>query len=55
MTKLDIFLMVMPAIVAVMYLGVGSAYLYKGNYGYALVWLCYAGANVGLILSARGI
>lgn len=37
--------------VGAIYLGVASDYWCRGETGMALAFLCYAGANVGLILA----
>lgn len=50
MTRLDWFITIMPALVGIVYLSVAIAYLFKREYGWALVWACYAGANAGLII-----
>lgn len=50
MSKLDWFIAIMPAIVGVAYLSVALCYLFKKDYGWALTWACYAGANAGLII-----
>lgn len=32
-----------------LYLIASAGFLFKGNYPWALVWFCYASANIGLI------
>ena len=39
-------------IVMVIYASVGMSYLCERNWPWAITWLCYAGANVGLIWAA---
>lgn len=39
-------------VVTLLYASVGIAYALKGNTPWALVWLSYASANVGLIWAA---
>jgi len=48
---------VCPAVVALLYMATGVAFLWRHNWAWAAVWLCYAVANVGLILAggSRGI
>lgn len=48
----DLIVKMCPAIVAVLYALVGIGYLVKKDYPWALVWIAYAIANVGLILAA---
>jgi hypothetical protein len=38
------------AISAVLYGSVGVSFLVKGQYSWALVWICYSLANFGLML-----
>ncbi len=45
----------LPAIVAVIYFLVSLDHLRSKEYGWALAWLAYSIANVGLILAAKGI
>jgi hypothetical protein len=35
---------------ALLYLGVSISFATKGNWGWALIWMCYTGANVGLMI-----
>lgn len=53
--KLEVLLIILPCVVMFLYAIVGSIYVSRGEYGWALVWLCYAGANLGMILAARGV
>ncbi len=39
-----------PLIVAVFYFIVGGCYLIRRDYAWALVWISYALANIGLIM-----
>jgi hypothetical protein len=48
--KLTIYI---PGIVMVLYAITGSAFLYKKDYAWALVWFSYALANLGLILAGN--
>lgn len=41
---------IFPLIVAVLYLGTSASHLYNERYAWSFVWLCYAAANIGLIL-----
>ena len=43
----------MPAITTVLYGLTSLCYLIKGDHPWALVWGCYALANVGLILASK--
>jgi len=43
---------VMPAIVGVLYALTGLGYLWQRQYGWGIVWLSYAMANVGLIMAS---
>ena len=40
-----------PSIVAVLYAATGFSFLCRREWAWATVWLCYAVANVGLVLS----
>jgi len=51
---LDKLLVAMPAIVGVLYALTGLGYLWRREYGWALMWLGYAFANVGIIMAASG-
>jgi len=48
----DLLAQLLPAITALLYGATSACYLAKGNHAWALVWGCYALANVGLILAA---
>ena len=50
MKTIDYLIVMMPSIVAVLYSVVGVCYVLKKDYAWAIVWLSYALANVGLIL-----
>lgn len=50
MSKLSIIL---PAIVAVLYLATSLSHLYNGKVAWSFVWLCYAMANIGLIFAGE--
>jgi hypothetical protein len=50
---LSVLLNVMPAIVGVLYGLTGLGYLYQRQYGWALMWLSYAMANVGIIIASQ--
>lgn len=49
---LSTLLNVMPAIVGVLYAITGLGYLWQRQYGWGIVWLSYAMANVGLIMAS---
>lgn len=51
---LDKLLVAMPAIVGVLYAITGLGYLWKREYGWAIVWTSYALANFGLIMASYG-
>lgn len=51
---LDKLLVAMPAIVGVLYALTGFGYLWRREYGWAIVWISYGLANVGLIMAASG-
>jgi len=53
LTMLSVLLNVMPAIVGVLYALTGLGYLWQRQYGWAIVWLSYGLANVGLIMAAQ--
>ncbi len=38
------------AVVMVLYFSVGIGYAIRGMWGWAVVWLCYGGANLGLMI-----
>ena len=40
-----------PAIVGIMYAAQGAYHLHKGEYGFSIMWLAYAAANVGLCMA----
>jgi hypothetical protein len=44
---------VVPGIASAAYFAAGCANLYVHNYPLAIMWLCYAVANVCLLLSVR--
>lgn len=48
--KLDNLIHVLPSVVGILYAIVGLCYLYKRDYAWAMVWISYALANVGLVL-----
>jgi hypothetical protein len=37
-------------IAGILYLAVAVSYALKGNWGWFFIWLCYSGANLGLII-----
>lgn len=37
-----------------LYAGAAIAYFYQGSYAMASTYICYAGANIGLVLVAEG-
>lgn len=39
----------------VLYVAAGVYFMGAKNYGLAIAYLCYAGANVGLALTTKGI
>lgn len=43
-----------PAIVAVLYIATGLCHLWRREYGWALTWVAYGIANVGLIMAQSG-
>lgn len=47
---LDFFIKILPAIVGILYLIVGICYITKRDFAWAMVWVSYAFANIGLIL-----
>ncbi len=51
---LDKMLVAMPLIVGALYALTGIGYLWKREFGWAIVWLSYGLANVGLIMAASG-
>ncbi len=44
---------IVVGISAVLYAAVGISYFFKGQYAWALVWIAYSIANLGLILAAN--
>jgi hypothetical protein len=38
---------------AILYFSVGVSYLLKAQYAWALVWLAYSTANIGLMIAAK--
>lgn len=40
-------------IVTLIYIYVGAEFAWYGNYASAITFLCYAGANIGLIMAAQ--
>jgi len=50
MKILDTLIFVMPSIVGALYFTVAFCYALKRDWAWALVWLSYAMANVGLVL-----
>ena len=48
---LDFFIALIPSVVGVLYASVGVAYIIKGDYPWAIVWVSYALANLGLVLA----
>ena len=44
---------ILVAVVMVIYATVGIMYAYERNWPWALTWLSYAAANVGLIWAAK--
>jgi mannose/fructose/N-acetylgalactosamine-specific phosphotransferase system component IID len=43
---------IIVGIVAVLYASVGVSYALKGNAPWAIIWLSYSSANIGLIIAA---
>lgn len=41
---------VVVGISALLYFSVGVSWALKGQWAWSFVWLCYSGANVGLII-----
>lgn len=50
MSKLAIIL---PSIVAVLYLATALVHLYNCRWAWSFVWMCYALANIGLIFAGE--
>jgi len=48
--KLQHIINIVPLIVAVFYAVVGGCYIAKKDYSWAIVWISYALANLGLIM-----
>jgi hypothetical protein len=44
---------VLISIVTLIYLGVAVTYMFEGKAGFALTFLAYAIANVGIMMAAR--
>jgi len=42
---------IIPAAVGLLYLVQGVYHLYKKDYGFGVMWCCYALANFGIILA----
>lgn len=42
---------IIPAAVALLYIIQGLYHLYKQEWGFSLMWLCYGLANVGVMLA----
>lgn len=40
------------ALITLVYTYVAGEYFWKGNYGMGISFLCYAGANIGFIISS---
>ena len=51
-TMIDILVKLCPAIAGILYAIVGIGYLVKRDYPWALVWISYSLANLGLVLAA---
>lgn len=49
---IDLLVRLCPAIAGILYAIVGLGYLVKKDYPWALVWISYALANLGLVLAA---
>jgi len=49
MTAAYFLTVILPAIVAIIYVTVGIGHIISGNKGMALTWAAYALANIGLI------
>ena len=47
---LDTLIFMMPSAVGALYFIVGLCYIARKDYAWALVWIAYALANVGLVL-----
>ena len=47
---IDFLVKILPAIVGLLYLIVGICYIAKRDFAWAMVWISYALANIGLIL-----
>lgn len=48
----EILVRLCPALAGILYAVVGVGYLVKKDYAWALVWIAYSIANIGLILAA---
>ena len=51
-SMVDVLVKLCPAIAGVLYAIVGVGYLMKKDYAWALVWISYSLANLGLVLAA---
>lgn len=47
-----LFTIYMPGSIAVVYAATGIYYLLKKNFPWAMIWMSYAMANIGLVLAA---
>ena len=50
MKVLDSLIFIMPSLVGALYFIVAVCYMFKKDFAWALVWMSYALANVGLVL-----
>jgi len=50
---LDYITLSVPAIVSVLYFITALSHALKGEYGWAMAWMCYGLANIGLIIAAH--
>ena len=50
MRIVDFLIVMMPSVVGALYSVVGICYIIKKDYAWAMIWLAYATANIGLIL-----
>lgn len=41
---------IVVGISALLYLSVAVSFAIKGNWAWSLIWLCYTGANIGLMI-----
>ena len=51
-SMVDVLVKLCPAIAGILYAIVGIGYLVKRDYPWALVWISYSLANLGLVLAA---